>query len=526
MQNKLVENWLISAGELTYTAPFVQLLINEGYTVLQAKGGPTEQGKDIVARDSEGTVHCFQLKHGNIGSSEWQQYRAQLDDLTEIPPKHPSIPDELDLWECHLVTNGDITGQTLTTIVDYSKARAKKGNMALHTTSKEELLRRFTDSFGSFFPIEPNDIRIFFELFCENGDNTLKRGDFKCYFERYLAQFNAKKSKQKKLEAIQAAPILASYLLTNKYAKGNYVALIDAWTLVLLTILYFANKWSLDEKKYAATEALILDELDRSIVGLINDVAANDNHLVDASYGLFSEPIMTFRLRCAELLGYISAVINYASVSGRELPNVPLGLADKVALMSQKKMLISEGGMSFHYNAVLSSILHGHDASAIAELMSLVSGILSTHVDDGEGLLSPYYTTEQVVAHLLGAGDPIDETFHNRSYTLWPAVLLLTKYGQRDFLNENWKSISEISMEEIVAHDPNDLLVWRAKNADMLDTYPNAEQSWASLTSDATKSYDNDIPPILLKRKYLIPLMILAMPHRLTPKLILSLTNK
>ena len=151
MQNKLVENWLISAGELTYTAPFVQLLINEGFTVLQAKGGTTEQGKDIIARDPNGVIHCYQLKHGNIGSSEWPQYRAQLDDLTEIPPKHPSIPDGLDTWECYLVTNGDITGQTLTTIVDYSKVRSKKGNMILKTVSKEELLRRFIDSFGEFF---------------------------------------------------------------------------------------------------------------------------------------------------------------------------------------------------------------------------------------------------------------------------------------------------------------------------------------------------------------------------------------
>lgn len=526
MQNKLVENWLTSAGELTYTAPFVQLLINEGYTVLQAKGGPTEQGKDIIARDSKGIVHCYQLKHGNIGSSEWQQYRAQLDDLTEIPPKHPSIPDDVDTWVCHLVTNGDITGQTLTTIVDYSRVRTKKGNMALRTVSKEELLRRFSSSFGEFFPSEPNDIRIFFELFCEDGDNTLKRGDFKCYFERYLNQFDTKGSKQKKLEAIQATPILASYLLTNKYTKGNFISLIDAWILTLLTILYYANKWSLDEKKYVATEKLILEELDRLIADLLNEVANDDNHLVDASYGLFSEPIMTFRLRCAELLGYISAAINYSTLSGRDLPSVPNKLAEKIAVMHQKKMIVSEAGIPFHYNALLASVLHGHDKTAITELMGLVSGVLSAHIDDGEGLLSPYYTTEQAVAHLFDVGDSIDETFQNRSYMLWPAILLLTRYKQREFLNENWQLISEISMEEIVAHDQNDLLLWRTANADMLDMYPNSEQSWTSLRADATKSYDNDIPPILLERKYLIPFMIIAMPHRLTPKLILSLTNK
>jgi hypothetical protein len=138
---------------------------------------------------------------------------------------------------------------------------------------------------------------------------------------------------------------------------------------------------------------------------------------------------------------------------------------------------------------------------------------------------SPYYSTEQAVAHLFGTGDPIEESFHNRSYVLWSAILLLVKYGQREFLNDRWRAISEISMEEIVAHDQNDLLLWKVSDSDMMDTFPNAEQSWADLYNQATKSYDNEIPSILLKRKYLIPLMILAMPHRLTPKLIMSLVN-
>ena len=146
-------------------------------------------------------------------------------------------------------------------------------------------------------------------------------------------------------------------------------------------------------------------------------------------------------------------------------------------------------------------------------------------MDDGSGLASPYYSTEQVVAHLSGAGDPIEEDFHNRSYVLWSAILLLVKYNQREFLNDKWKDISKIAMEQIVAHDQNDLLLWRVSDAKMVDTFPNAEQSWSALRNQASKSYDEEIPSILLKRKYLIPLMILAMPHRLTPRLIMSLVN-
>ncbi len=526
MQNKLVENWLTSSKELSFTAPFAQLLLSEGYTVVQSKGGVVEQGKDIIALDSSGTVHCFQLKCGNIGSKEWQSINGQLNDLTGIAPTHPTIQKIPKSWKCYLVTNGDITGPVLKTITDYSNTNKASRRMPLQTISKDELLLRFATAFGSFFPIEPNDIRIFFELFCEDGDSALKRQEFKQYLEGFLSHFDTIKSKQKKLEAIQATLILASYLLTNKYQKENYLAIIDAWVLTLLTILYYANKWSIDENKYLTSENLILDELDALIALMLNDIASNTNSLIDTTYGVFSEPIITFRLRCADLLGYVSAAINYSVLSKRELPESSNGLIEKITLMNQKKLIISEGGIPGFINSVLASSLNGHGQSAVYELTSLIDSILVTHADDGPGLLSPYYTTEQAVSHMFNPVDTPEESFHNRSYMLWTAVLMLVKYDQREYLNDNWIALSEISMEEIVAHDQNDLLLWRTDNSDMTDTFPNAGQSWGELQKIANRSYDSDISEILLTRKHLIPFMILAMPHRLTPRLILSLTNK
>lgn len=526
MQSKLVENWLTNAKELSFTAPFVQLLIAEGYTVIQSKGGVIEQGKDIIARDKNGSVHCFQLKCGNIGSGEWQSINGQLNDLTGIAPVHPSIAAPLKEWVCHLVTNGDITGPVLRTISDYSNTNVINGRMPLRTISKDELLRRFSDAFGNFFPVEPNDVRIFFELYCEDGDNVLKRQEFKQYLEQFLSNLNTIKSKQKRVEAIQAVPILASYLLTNKYRQENNVALIDAWTLTLLTILYYANKWSLDERKYSSTENLILEEIDRLCVLLMNDIATNESSLIDTSYGVFSESIVSFRLRCGALLGYISAAMNYSTLSGRDLADVPASFIDKFALTMQKKMIVSECDIPHYYNSILASALAQQEDITITELKALVDSILASHANEGAGLISPYYSTEQAVASLFGSGEPIEESFHNRSYMLWTAILLLAKYNQRDFLNARWIAISEISMEEIVAYDQNDLLLWRADKSDMMDTFPNSEQSWAELQNHASRSYDNEIPSILLSHKYLIPLMILAMPHRLTPKLVLSLVNQ
>ena len=526
MQSKLVENWLTNAKELSFTAPFVQLLIAEGFTVLQSKGGVNEQGKDVIAKSPEGKICCFQLKCGNIGSKEWQSINGQLNDLTGIAPTHPTITKTPKNWECFLVTNGDITGPVLKTILDYSKTNIDNNRMPLQAIAKDELLRRFSDAFGKFFPIEPNEIRVFFELFCEDGDNVLRKQDFKQYLERFLSKFNSIRSKQKKIEALQAVPVISSYILTNKYTKENHIALIDAWVLTLLTILYYANKWSLNENKYETTERLILEEIDRLSFCLINEVANNRDSFVDTTYGYFSEPILAHRLRCTELLGYISGAINYFALSNREVDNILKNLSEKISFLSSNRAMLSEGATPSYFNLLLlQPRIADTDQTIVTGLRQLVDNIIMTHLDSGSGLASPYYSTEQVVAHLFGAGDPIEEDFHNRSYVLWSAILLLVKYDQRDFLNDRWKYISEIAMEEIVAHDQNDLLLWRVNDAEMVDTFPNAEQSWSALRSQASKSYNEEIPSILLKRKYLVPLMILAMPHRLTPKLIMSLAN-
>lgn len=526
MQNKLVENWLTNAKELSFTAPFVQLLITEGFTVLQSKGGVNEQGKDVIAKSPEGKICCFQLKCGNIGSKEWQSINGQLNDLTGIAPTHPTITENPKNWECFLVTNGDITGPVLKTILDYSKTNIDNNRMPLKTIAKDELLRRFSDAFGKFFPIEPNEIRVFFELFCEDGDNVLRKQDFKQYLERFLSKFNSITSKQKKTEAIQAVPVISSYILTDKYTKENYIALIDAWVLTLLTILYYANKWSLNDNKYDTTEHLILEEIDRLSFCLIDEVANNQDLFVDTTYGHFSEPILAHKLRCTELLGYISGAMSYFALSERSEGTVSKDFLEKIPVLFSNRVIVGESDTPSHFNLLLSMPIVGcADQTIIVCLQQLVNYIIMTHVDDGSGLASPYYSTEQVVAHLFGVGDPIEEDFHNRSYVLWSAILLLVKYNQRDFLNDRWKYISEIAMEEIVVQDQNDLLLWRVNDAEMVDTFPSAEQSWSALRSQAAKSYNEEIPSILLKRKYLIPLMILAMPHRLTPKLIMSLAN-
>lgn len=526
MQSKLVENWLTNAKELSFTTPFVQLLVSEGYRVIHvSRGGAVEQGKDIIAYAPDGNIHCYQLKCGDIPVKEWYKIKSQIDELVQIPPVNSAINTTPKSWRCFLVTNGSIPNATARTIADYSAAMSSNGFMPIETLTKEQLQKRFSDGFNKFFPVEPQEIRTFFEIYCEHGDNEIDKESFKRLFEDYFAQYDNTRSKQKKLEAIQGSLILCSYLLTNKYICENYTAIINAWLLLLFTILHYAHKWQLDFKKLISTEDIIESEIEQIFRLLVDDIASHDKFLVDTEHGQLSEGILVYRIRCAQLLGYLTGYINYNLLKG-SVPYLPEGATEKITLMTERRFIIGEMMMPYVFNIILLHLLLQMRDKAVEELLVLVQGILETHEDGEGGLISPYYSIKQAIENKLGVTDEITETFEKRSYTLWPAVLMLAKLGQREFLNDNWPLLSYISREQVIAKQPNDLLLWKVENADMQDTFPDAEQSWKALVDEANKNYDSDIPEELVKRRRLLPLFILVMPHRVSPPMILSIINK
>jgi hypothetical protein len=523
MQNRLVENWLIKAKELTYTVPFAQLLALRGYRILHiSKGGSVEQGKDIIAIDREGEVHCYQLKCGNIGTTQWRAIKTEVDELVQIPPKHPSLPADVKTWHSYLVTNGMLNNTSARTIDDYSKEMAGKGFSKLQTILKDELVEDFTNFYGSFFPDTPEELRVFLGIDNQPGDYTLSNQEYKLYFEQYFSGI-ASKSKQKKLEAINASVIICSYLLTNKYAADSHTEIIKAWTLLLVTIYEYANRQGIKDKDIADTEQLIFDALELAYRQLIDEVAQNRTQLVDSKYDLLSEPFMVHKIRCTELLGLITAYFNYYILCNVE-PYCPEGLVDKLVFMSSNKAVLGEGYVPFLLNYVVFLLRVNKGAQAIAELSGLLSGLLSTHGRNQPGTPSPYYSLVEAAEIALDLEDsPVKESFEGRSYTLWSIVLLLARLNQRKLLEHHWRLISYISCEELVPEDKNKLLGWRCEEGVMEDKFPAAEQSWKLLVEEATSEYSDNLPEPLQSRKYFIPLWLNVMPHRLTKSTILSL---
>jgi hypothetical protein len=524
MQNKIVENWLTKVGELTFTIPFCQLLLSQGKRVVHISSqGPMEQGKDVIAVDRAGRVHCYQLKSGNINGRVWAGIKSEIDELVELPPKHPSLPVTVDGWDAYLVTNGTISNATSRTIRDYSEAKRAAGHQSLTTVVRGELLGDFADHFGDFLPVEISDLQWFLELYNQRGEQDLDCEKFKRYFEVFFTG-HAAGSRKKRTEAVQAALILNSYLLTYKHAAGNRIEIIKAYILLLASIYQFSEMSALPERSWRETERLLYEALEVEFRSLIDDLAEHPTHYVEPEGGLLSETV-TYKLRCSELLGYLSAYLSYCHLKGVE----PYRSAEVGSVMDTIKahaIIAGECVAPLLFNASLARLAKGDAQEAAKILVSLLGTILRANVPGARGLPSPYYTMTQAMEWVLNIGETrITESFQGRSFCLRSVVLLLARLGHRDILAAEWRTISYVSQLEVIPDVSTEYLSWRIAKGIQTDRFADTPQSWANLVAEATASYTDKIPPVLRDRRYFLPFWINAMPQRLNHRIMLTLCS-
>lgn len=523
MKSKVVENWLTKVNEITFTIPFSQLLLSKGQKVVHISSqGPMEQGKDVIAVDSDGTVHCYQLKCGNINERVWREIKGEIDQLVELPPKHPSLDSEVEDWACYLVTNGGIPNSASRSIQDYGEAKAKAGHRPLQTVCGTELVADFVKFYDEFLPIDVVDLQRFLEIYNQVGDLELDVERFKLFFE---AHFRAcqQKSRQKKVEAIRASLVLCSYLLTYKYERANHVDVIKGYTLLLASIYEFVEAQELPERLWIDTEKLVYEGIDLEFRQLIDELIEHPNDFLETRYGFLSE-VVAYKVRCSELLGLLACYEITCALTDSKIFKVD-ALNEITSRLSNHKVLLGECFTPFFLSRVCALHLNGRDEEALIELLRLFIATLGMHTDQNKGMPNPYYGPLQVINWSLGRFSGIDETFHRMSYSLWSITLLMAAYGLREPLNETWPILSRVAMQEIVPIDKKGYLAWRDASATHHANFPDMTQSWAKLVELVGEDHSSSLPTALRNREYFWPLFMCVMPHRLNPKIILTVFN-
>jgi hypothetical protein len=523
VKSKIVENWLTKVNELTFTIPFAQLLLSKGQKVVHISSqGPMEQGKDIIAMDATGRVHCYQLKCGNINAGSWSKIKSEIDDLVELPPVHPSLPEPVTEWEAYLVTNGDIANPTARNIADYAESKKSKGHMALRTIVGRQLIAEFTAYYDKFLPIDVTDLHTFLDVYNQPGDFELDVPKFKCFFEDFF-DANSDVSRQRSVEAVRASLVLCHYMLANKHAAENRIETIKAYILLLASIYDFAERVGLDDSLWTDTEQLVYEAIEMQFRLLAEELPDDVDDYVYTKNGVLSETI-AFRVRSTELIGYLAAYSNYCFLRGIELCS-----ADKVAhcisLLDGSRVVGGERDIPLFINRAISLYFYDDREAANAEIAKLVNSVVSTHLHRGKGMPSPYYDAIKSIMWMHGLPTDIREGFRHRSHCLRSLVLLAALFGLRDLVATHWRVISRIAQHEMVPKNPVDLLRWRMSEGVLMCEYPQATQSWRELVSEANSDYAFTLPNVLQGRRHFLPLLLNVMPHRVSHKLVLALVH-
>ncbi len=536
MQERVIENWLTNANELSFTIPYSQVLALQGHRILHIspKKATLEQGKDIISVDRAGVVHCYQLKGEDVTLDRWRrELKPEVEAMIELPPRHPSLRKDTD-WVCHLVVNGEFKGEATREIADFQHAREASGRKSFDTVVRGQLLRAFADVYGSYLPRELDDFTAFMDLYREDGLEPVNKAKLAQLLEGFFGQAFAEGSKRPSRNAIRqqinAAVVSVSYLLANKYRQKSYIAALEGWLLLLGYVLAVAERNDLSEKYWLPSVRLIEQIVDETVEDLLGELDERV-HYAQPTTVPYADAYV-YKARVTIVASYLAAYCMYRRIMGEASsaePRVRAFLDKTVDL----RLLEIKGEGQIVLIAIVALFYHliGETEQA-AELLVACVGIILAMRDKG-GMYDPYVDIQDIIrSELRITLTPVERNVRGNSYVLLPLILLLAHMGQRDVLASVWRNITHVGLQEFKPAEPWQWFLWTCAHGRQEGRFAEQEQSWRELVTFAHTPDATVMPEFLREEPCYIPLFFCLMPHRMsgyaTRTLIASLppTNK
>lgn len=523
MQERLLENWLISVNEKSFQIPFCQLLTGEGYQVVHlSRHGPFESGKDILAIDPDGVPCAFQLKGsvGKISQREWAKYVDQAVRLVEIPIVHPSI-DERKTRKVFFVTNGELDEEVRLEISDRNRELERRGLPTLTTIVKGELLTRFLKLHDNLWPKELIAYKELLELYLEDGGGYLDKPKFAKFLQNILLTTD-ETNKAEQVRSLSSLALIAQYAMHPFVEKKNYVAIVEAWVIYLASLVSFVTKHDIEEKYWKANFDLALEAIDQAFSDLIEGLQERPfliegNPMVDSSF---------YHGRITWLIGLVSAYALWKKAIDKSWSD------EKVYsfVTANQKYIRLWGEAAVPQLLSTSWFLRScgveHRASGLVD--AIARGICTVNLEpDGKGLADPYHGLGEVTINNAGLSETLQkENFKGRSYVLEGIVHLLTRWGWRGILEELWPKITKIDFVEYKTDEPWEFCLWHTETGKLTVHQPKFPQSWQELQEEASKSDLSYIPKILAENPAVLLIFLIVYPHRITKDVVKLLDER
>lgn len=521
-QNGIIEravaDWLTRANERSYQLPFAQVLMSNGYTVLQiSTHGQLEQGKDIIAKNRKNHICAYQMKCGDIDLPEWRKIRGEVIDLISIPVCNPAVSKKAP-YTSYLVTNGRITEPVRRAIDDMNEdnKRKKRQWSALEVVELDELKKLFIDAERQLWPSELADTREFLNLLASNGADLFPKKSFCQFLETWMFQESMSSPTAKSL--ISASIVLVAQLVQPFESLQNWFAVFECWTCTSSSILRLAAKKSLAVPEWKQS-------YDLAMLGAMNALRSLKEECLSRSDMLEGSPIgdggYLYRARVVMVLGVLSALeLSETHSSQRQEHDQTL----KEWVIGNVEHLWYWGESAFPYYASIVRYLEvvGENARSREILETILHRTVSCNEPRSPGgIPDPYVSASDVISDVLHvADDPMDlQRFTGLAYALEAVVQMIARRGYRDLLEKSWPAISRVQLAEVIPDDPSDYFSWHIEKGVHRSPFPAATQSYGELRNQSRSIACDELPYPGIARD-LLPFWLMVCPHRASSRLV------
>jgi len=204
MLKNVIENYLTSIREVEFFGPFKSLLEGLGYCDIHLLHGPSEFGKDFIAKKLVGKQNiqfCFQIKIGDINLSKFTgEIKPQLLEIITNSISHPNFDKSLPL-EIIFVTTGILKPPATASFQEFNNYIQSKFSLTpILTWERDKIISDFYKiGIEPFYELHnsPEFVGRFFNLFSKikNGEQ-LTSFDITSYTDSWLdLEFDSKVNK-------------------------------------------------------------------------------------------------------------------------------------------------------------------------------------------------------------------------------------------------------------------------------------------------------------------------------------------
>ena len=511
MQERLVEHWLTNVNELGYQIPFCEVLVARRFDVIHVSThGRGEHGKDVIARDRKGRLCTFQLKGGDITLNEWREIQGEVSDLVQLPVRVPGAREN-EPHTPYLVTNGEIRGDAVESIVRYRDEWVRRGSPQLRVITRRTLLRWFLRAQGRFLPATLPDFRRFVELYVADFRDRLPRESFAELLIGVSPTSDHTRSRVKAIRALAAVAVVAGYV-TEQYERAeNYVAAAEAWTIVGATILHVAERDNLERSIYEPVLSLVGVALDRCLEAFTNESLSREN-FGEAGQGI-ADPFV-YGTRVALTFGWLSATALRRAV----LRHAPLDASAVIKTLKREFRGMRFGG-EVDWPGILmlaiyaEQILNAREAEGLITLW--VRWVLAQNQQNGPGVPSPYWLQERIIAWLNGMLAPNEaESFVGATYTLPAALDMLVRRLRRQAVTRLWPASSRLHWCDFRPDSLAEYFLWHVDKGVLDNRMPPLEAHWNEWRERTSMLDESTVPELLRRHPEWLPSFLLTYPHR------------